>query len=151
MRERKTARCSFICFRRFLSTAMCVILWVSASSLFLHTFGRRRRFLRPWTAREAVSVDGAGGGGGWMSRGMEDEQLPISWGLVSAESLLQLNGVVAAESYMMKFKSSVEESVSKAIIPSPLSHSLSLNLLIFEMLLSSLYQWFECPNTIDPC
>lgn len=141
MRERKTARCSFICLRRFLSTAMCVILWVSASSLFLHTLGRRLRFLRP----EGLSV--SGGGGGWLSRES----------FVSEETtslLLQLKGVAAAEeSYMMKFKSSLEESASKAIFSLSLSlvslSLVNLYLVVILLLLSSLYQRFEYPNTID--
>ena len=52
MSERRTARCSFICFRRFLSTVMCVILCVSASSVFLQTLGFLLLFFLPCTATE---------------------------------------------------------------------------------------------------
>ena len=45
MRERSTARYSFIWRRRLRSTAMCVIRWVSVSSLDLQLRARRRRFL----------------------------------------------------------------------------------------------------------
>jgi hypothetical protein len=45
MRERSAARYSFICLRRLRSTAMWVIRWLSASSLFLNGLVRRRRFL----------------------------------------------------------------------------------------------------------
>uniref|UniRef100_A0A0A9GDR4 Uncharacterized protein n=1 Tax=Arundo donax TaxID=35708 RepID=A0A0A9GDR4_ARUDO len=46
MRERSTARYSFIWRRRLRSTAMWVIRWLSISSLFLTTLVRLR-FLLP--------------------------------------------------------------------------------------------------------
>jgi hypothetical protein len=55
MRERSTARYSFICLRRLRSTAMWVIRWLSTSCLFL-AFLVRRRF------RLAAAGSGSGDG-----------------------------------------------------------------------------------------
>lgn len=57
MRDRSTPRYSFICLRRLRSTAMWVIRWLSASSMFF-TLLALRRFLLP-AAPDAAAAPSA--------------------------------------------------------------------------------------------
>ena len=56
MMERSAARYSFIWRRRLRSTAMCVIRWVSVSSVDLQLRARRRRFLTGLVVGVAADV-----------------------------------------------------------------------------------------------
>uniref|UniRef100_A0A0A9BHB3 Uncharacterized protein n=1 Tax=Arundo donax TaxID=35708 RepID=A0A0A9BHB3_ARUDO len=60
MRERSTARYSFIWRRRLRSTAMCVSRWLSVSSLDLQLRASRRRFLTLGGADDVASISPGG-------------------------------------------------------------------------------------------
>uniref|UniRef100_A0A0A8ZVI7 Uncharacterized protein n=1 Tax=Arundo donax TaxID=35708 RepID=A0A0A8ZVI7_ARUDO len=60
MRERSTARYSFIWRRRLRSTAMCVSRWLSVSSLDLQLRASRRRFLTLGGADDVASIPPGG-------------------------------------------------------------------------------------------
>lgn len=124
MRERKAARCSFISFRRFRSTAMCVILCVSASSLFLQTFCLLLLFFRPCIAGflRLPTASGPTGGHRCIIEELITEAPPncggfrlVSGNIVVSEESLQSNLDANTVSYVRKFKISLLDSVSKAI------------------------------------
>lgn len=141
MRDLRTVRWSFICLRRFLSTAMWVILWASATSLFLQTLGLLRRFFGPCAPRLAFRAFGFSPPRQriFILEGLQPpppppQPLPPTgsseclvtkrWAaaaavgaaeLVVPEDSRLLKGVAEMVSWMMKFRSSLEDRVSSAI------------------------------------
>lgn len=142
MRDLRTVRWSFICLRRFLSTAMWVILWASATSLFLQTLGLLRRFFGPCAPRLAFRAFGFSPPRQriFILEGLQPpppppQPLPPTgsseclvtkrWAaaaavgaaeLVVPEDSRLLKGVAEMVSWMMKFRSSLEDRVSSAIL-----------------------------------
>lgn len=113
MRDRKTERCWFICLLRFLSTAMCVIRWFSASSSFLQTLG----FLLLRFFPRLVAGGCRGGGGSWWGiSGIVFVDMMTLFSGNGSRSTRDLNGVGERVSESKKFKRPFADKASSVIL-----------------------------------
>lgn len=134
MRDLKTERCWFICLLRFLSTAMWVILWFSASSSFLQTLGFLLRRFFP-----LLADGGCRDAGSWGDiSGIVFLEVMMSFSGDGSRSRRDLNGVGERDSESKKFKRPFDDKASSVIA--------LYNVLFLIELLSTIDLYIDIPN-----